>query len=47
VIFDPEASQTVQKPFASRSSNSPFLGEVLPGVIRYTICGGEIVFEDN
>ena len=47
VIFDPEASRTVQKPFASRSSNSPFLGEVLPGVIRYTICGGEIVFEDN
>lgn len=47
LIFDPEASRTVQKPFASRSSNSPFLGEVLPGVIRYTICGGEIVFEDN
>ena len=47
VIFDPEASRTVQKPFASRSSNSPFLGEVLPGVSRYTICGGEIVFEDN
>ncbi len=47
VIFDPGASRTVQKPFASRSSNSPFLGEVLPGVIRYTICGGEIVFEDN
>ena len=47
VIFDPEASRTVQKPFSSRSSNSPFLGEVLPGVIRYTICGGEIVFEDN
>lgn len=47
VIFDPEASRTVQKPFASRSSNSPFLGEVLPGVIRYTICGGEIVFEGN
>lgn len=47
VIFDPGASRTVQKPFASRSSNSPFLGEVLPGVIRYTICGGEIVFEGN
>ena len=47
VIFDPEASRTVQKPFASRSSNSPFLGEVLPGVIRCTICGGKIVYEDN
>ena len=47
VIFDPGACRTVQKPFASRSSNSPFLGEVLPGVIRYTISGGEIVYKDN
>ena len=47
VIFDPGASWTVQKPFASRSSNSPFLGEVLPGVIRYTICGGDIIYKDN
>ncbi len=46
VIFDPGASWTVQKPFASRSSNSPFLGEVLPGVIRYTICGGDIIYKD-
>ena len=45
VLFDPEASWTVEKPFASRSSNSPFLGEVLPGVIRYTIAGGEIAYE--
>ena len=46
VIFDPGACRTVQKPFASRSSNSPFLGEVLPGVIRYTICGGDIIYKD-
>lgn len=44
VLFDPGASWTVEKPFASRSSNSPFLGETLPGVIRYTIAGGEIVY---
>ena len=44
VIFDPDASWTVKKPFASRSSNSPFIGQVLPGVIRFTIAGGEIVF---
>lgn len=44
VIFDPDASWTVKKPFASRSSNSPFLGQVLPGVIRFTIAGGEITF---
>ena len=45
LIFDPEASWTVQRPFASRSSNSPFLGETLPGVIRYTIAGGEVIYE--
>lgn len=46
VIFDPKASWKVEKPFASRSSNSPFLGETLPGVIRYTIAGGEIAYEN-
>lgn len=44
VLFDPEALWTVEKPFASRSSNSPFLGETLPGVIRYTIAGGRIAY---
>ena len=46
VLFDPEAEWTVQKPFASRSSNSPFLGMELPGVIRCTIAAGEIVYEN-
>ena len=46
ILFDPKASWTVQKPFVSRSSNSPFLGEKLPGIIRYTIAGGEIIYED-
>lgn len=47
VLFDPRAVRTVQKPFASRSSNSPFLGMELPGVIRFTIASGEIVFENK
>ena len=47
VLFDPKAVWTVQKPFASRSSNSPFLGMELPGVIRFTIASGEIVFENK
>ena len=47
MIFDPHSSWTVEKPFASRSSNSPFLGQVLPGVIRYTIASGEIAFESG
>lgn len=46
VLFDPRARWTVEKPFASRSSNSPFLGQTLPGVIRCTICGGNIVYEN-
>lgn len=43
VIFDPREEWKVEK-FASKASNSPFLGEVLPGVIHYTVCGGEIVY---
>jgi dihydroorotase len=31
--------------FASKSSNSPFVGNQLQGVIAYTICDGEIVYQ--
>lgn len=41
VIFDAAASQVV-KDFASKSSNSPFTGQTLRGVVRYTIVDGEI-----
>ena len=44
VLFDPKAEWTVETPFASRSSNSPFIGEHLPGVVRYTIADGRIVY---
>ncbi|MGN0376600.1 MAG: dihydroorotase [Suilimivivens sp.] len=43
VIFNPHEEWKVEK-FASKSSNSPFVGEMLPGVIHYTVCGGEIVY---
>lgn len=43
VIFDPGQEWKVEK-FASKSANSPFLGETLPGVVHYTICGGRIVY---
>ena len=46
ILFDPRASWTVEKPFASRSSNSPFLGMTLPVVIRCTIASGEIVYKN-
>lgn len=46
VIFDPEEEWTV-KEFASKSENSPFIGENMPGVIHYTICGGKIVYKNE
>ncbi|MDE6747922.1 MAG: dihydroorotase [Lachnospiraceae bacterium] len=48
VIFDKDAKRQVTKDgFASKSCNSPFVGEWLPGVVEYTICGGEVVYKDK
>ena len=44
VIFDDWESFTVGY-FVSKSSNSPFTGETLYGRVRFTICGGKVVFE--
>lgn len=44
VIFDDRESFTVGD-FVSKSSNSPFTGETLHGRVRFTICGGKVVFE--
>lgn len=44
VIFAPQEQWTV-KDFASKSENSPFVGEQMPGVIYYTICDGKIVYQ--
>ncbi len=43
VIFDTSASQTVGS-FASKSANSPFTGQELSGVVKYTIVGGKVVY---
>lgn len=43
VIFRPEETWEVTT-FASKSANSPFVGEVLPGVVHVTIYGGRIVY---
>ncbi len=43
VVLDPEKEWVVEN-FASKAVNSPFIGETMPGVISYTICGGEIVY---
>lgn len=44
VIFDPKARWKVEH-FRSKSSNSPFLGRELTGKVRWTICGGRVVYE--
>lgn len=44
VLFYPEQTWTVGH-FLSKSSNSPFTGSTLYGVVQYTICDGEIVYQ--
>ena len=45
VIFDKEAKwRAGEETFVSRSHNSPFIGETMPGVVTYTICGGRVVY---
>lgn len=44
VIFGEQELWTVDK-FASKAQNSPFKGWELPGRVRYTICGGKIVYK--
>lgn len=46
VIFDPHKEWVVNT-FASKAVNSPFVGETMPGVISYTICGGKIVYRGD
>lgn len=45
VIFNPDEKWIVHE-FASKSSNSPFIGQELIGKIKYTICSGKIVYKD-
>ncbi len=46
VIFNPERTWTVNG-FASKASNSPFIGEELPGVVVATVCGGNVVYREG
>ncbi len=46
VIFDENEQWTVGD-FASRSANSPFVGQTLYGKVKYTVCGGKIVYRDG
>ncbi len=46
VIFEDQTPFTVES-FHSKSSNSPFLGASLYGRVKYTICGGKVVYQDE
>lgn len=46
VIFDPDETWTVGE-YVSKSVNSPFTGESLYGRVKYTICKGKIVYQDE
>lgn len=48
VIFDENERWTVTEDgIASKSHNTPFIGAELYGRVKYTICGGRIVYEDK
>src|SRR4051794_33228779 len=45
-IFDPQAHWTVTPDaLPSQGRNTPFAGHELPGVVRYTIVGGQVAYE--
>ena len=45
VIFADKEERFVSEHFASKASNSPFIGEKLQGVVKYTICDGQVVYQ--
>ncbi|HVL35813.1 MAG TPA: dihydroorotase, partial [Burkholderiales bacterium] len=45
-IFDPRAMRRVSAgTLRSQGKNTPFLGHELPGVVRYTVLAGQVVYE--
>ncbi len=44
VLFDPKEVWTVGESFVSKGVNTPFIGRELTGRVKYTICGGKIVY---
>lgn len=48
VIIDPDAVYVIDaSSFASRGRNTPFDGRKVKGKVRMTICGGEIVYQEE
>jgi len=48
VVFDPAGRWRVERDtLASRSTNTPLLGMTLPGVVRLTVAGGRVTFDEG
>lgn len=45
LIFADKEDRLISDQFASKASNSPFIGETLKGVVKYTICDGQIIYQ--
>lgn len=48
VLFDPAETWTVEpEKLAGKSKNTPFKGKVLTGKVKYTLCRGRVIYEDQ
>lgn len=47
VIFNEGERWHVGPKFVSKAANTPFTGEDLYGKVKYTICAGNVVYEDG
>ncbi|MDO4466624.1 MAG: dihydroorotase [Bacillota bacterium] len=46
VIFDENEEWVVEDNFASKSNNSPFIGQTVCGKVKKTICEGKVVYSE-
>lgn len=44
VIFSDKEDRIITDQFTSKATNSPFVGEKLKGIVKYTIADGEVVY---
>ena len=48
VIFDPDEEWVIQpEKFASKGRNTPFAGVTVKGKVKYTIVGGQVIYQDQ
>ncbi|MGT2828655.1 dihydroorotase [Streptococcus hillyeri] len=45
VIFSDNEDRIISEHFHSKAANSPFIGDKLKGVVKYTICNGKLVYQ--